>query len=222
MLLASWGVSIIAITAALGISGFALSLALKDTITNIISGLVLMISRPFEIGDRIEITEIGVWADVIEIGVRSTTVVTRDNRMVIVPNSVVVDNSVVNYSRPDPSYRLQADLGIGSGVDIESVVKEIQEAARGVEGVMADKPVDVLFIGFGDSSNTFRVRWWLESYKDKRRVTHQVLSAIQAAADKYQIDMPLPTYAVENQITIKPEKLDQLSKTLKDSEDSPE
>jgi small-conductance mechanosensitive channel len=221
MLLASWGVSLLAIMAALGISGFALSLALKDTITNIISGLVLMISRPFEIGDRIEITEMDLWADVTDIGVRSTTVLTRDNRMVIVPNSLVVDNSVVNYSRPDPSYRLQADVGIGAGMDIESVVKLIHEAVRSVEGVMPEKSVDVLFIEFGDSSNTFRIRWWVESYTDKRRVTHQVLTTIQKAADKYKIDMPIPAYAVDNQISINPEEFDQLNKKRPDP-DKPE
>ena len=129
---------------------------------------------------------------------RTTKIITRDNRMVIIPNSAVVDNNVVNYSLPDPTFRLQTDIGIGAGEDVGQIVRILKDAVEQVDGVLADKAVDILFTGFGDSSNTFRVRWWVASYADKRRVTHQVCTAIQEAAVKEGINMPNPTYTLDS------------------------
>ena len=123
---------------------------------------------------------------------RTTKAITRDNRLVIIPNSLVVDNYVINYSEPDPSIRLQTDIGIGSGENIDELVQVLQDAVRQVEGVLANKNVDVLFTEFGDSSNTFRVRWWVSSYADKRRVTHRVCTVIQEVVTKEGIEMPNP------------------------------
>ena len=79
--------------------------------------------QPFRIGHRIEIEEIDTWGDVVEIGTRTTKIRTRDNRMVIVPNSTIGNNQVVNYTFPDPRYRIQVDIGIGYGTDIKTVRK---------------------------------------------------------------------------------------------------
>ena len=198
VLLNHFGVNMLAISAALGLSGFAIGLAAKDTITNIISGLVIMFDHPFTIGERIEVPDLDTWGDVIEIGVRTTKVITRDNRQVVIPNASIVDNNVVNYSLPDPSYRLETDIGVGSNEDISRVVRLFKEAVEEVEGVLAEKPVDVLFIGFGDFSNTFRIRWWVPSYADKRRVTHRVSTVIQEVANKEGINMPYPTYVLDS------------------------
>jgi len=192
ILLGSFGVNILAVSAALGLGGFAIALAAKDTIANVISGFVLMFTQPFQIGERIDIPAVGTWADVVEIGMRTTKAITRDNRLVIIPNSLVVDNYVINYSEPDPSIRLQTDIGIGSGENIDELVQVLQDAVRQVEGVLANKNVDVLFTEFGDSSNTFRVRWWVSSYADKRRVTHRVCTVIQEVVTKEGIEMPNP------------------------------
>jgi small-conductance mechanosensitive channel len=202
VLLAAFGIDVLAVSAALGLSGFAIALAAQDTISNIISGLVIMIDHPFSIGDRIDVPALGTWGDVVEIGMRTTKAVTRDNRLVIIPNTSIVDANVTNYSLPDPTYRLQTDIGIGSGESIPDIVRILTEAVRGVDGVLPDKNVDVLFTGFGDSSNTFRVRWWVATYADERRVTHQVCSAIQDVATKEGIDMPYTTYTLDNQVMI--------------------
>ena len=214
--LAYFGVSLLAITAALGLTGFAISLSLKDTISNIISGIVLMIDQPFKIGDRIDIPVLDEWGDVVTIGIRSTSVVTRDNVLVVVPNSSVVDSNVTNYSRPDPSYRLQTDIGIGTEMDIPKVLQVLKDAVREVDGVMKDKPVDVLFIAFGDSSNTFRVRWWVKSYTQKRSMSHSVNTAIQKAATKEGIDMPYTTFSLENQLKINGDDIAEIAKSFKD------
>ncbi len=210
-----FGVDVLAISAALGLSGFALALAAKDTITNVISGFVLMVSQPFKVGDRIDVASLGSWGECVEIGIRSTNVLMRDNRLVIVPNSAIVDNTVVNYSRPDTTYRLQTDIGIGYGVDIPQISQMIKDTVAKVDGVLPDKNIDVWFTEFGDSSNTFRVRWWVNSYAKKRRSTHDVNTAIQQLSEQLPIDMPNPTFTLDNKISFADVELEGVARALK-------
>jgi small-conductance mechanosensitive channel len=211
-------INVLSISAALGLTGFAVALAAQDTIANIISGLVIMFDGPFKIGDRIEVSGLDTWGDVVEIGIRSSKVLTRDNRLVIVPNSTIVDSAVVNYSLPDTTYRLQSDIGIGYTMDIAKVQVLIKDTVRQLESVLPDKPVDVWFTEFGDSSMTFRVRWWVASYAEKRRSTDSVNAAIQELAEREGIDMPNPTYALENKVTMSDEDVQKIAKALKDIE----
>jgi len=214
VLLGHFGVSALAIMATLGLTGFALALALKDTITNIISGFIIMATQPFVVGDRIEVSAIDAWADVVDIGYRSTTCVTRDNREVVVPNGNIVDNTIINYSRPDTSYRLQTDLGVGGDMDVGMVVKTLMETVGNVEGVMKEKPVNILFTEYGESTMTIRVRWWIENFADKRAVTHRVMTAIQDVAEKENIDMPDPAFIHDTKLSISDDELDKMSTKL--------
>jgi small-conductance mechanosensitive channel len=186
----------VALTAALGLGGFAFSLAARDTIADAIAGFIILVDRPFRIGDRIEIQGVGTWGDVTDIGLRTTRIRTRDNRMVIVPNSVIGANQVINYTYPDPRYRIETQVGIGYGTDIERARQVIADAVRGVEGVIPDKPVDALYAEMGDSAMIFRVRWWIESYADTRRVEDRVHTALQHALDEAGIESPFPTQSV--------------------------
>ena len=191
-----FGVNVTGLTAALGIGGLALGLAAQDTLADAISGFTILMDQPFRVGDRIEIQGLETWGDVVEIGTRTTKIRTRDNRMVIVPNSTIGKSQIVNYTYPDPRYRVQIDIGIGYGTDIEKVRQIIVDTVRGVEGILPDKPVDALYNEMGDSSMTFRVRWWIESYEDTRRIYDRVNTALQKALDEAGIDMPFNTYDV--------------------------
>jgi len=192
MLLTHWGINITAAMTALGIGGLALSLAAQDTLADMISGFIIMLDQPFRIGDRIEISGLDTWGDVVEIGTRTTKIRTRDNRLVIVPNSKISNSQVVNYTYPDPRYRVQIDIGIGYGMDIEKTRKIIIDAVEKVDGILKDKPVDALYNEMGDSSMIFRVRWWIESYEDTRRIYDRVNTALQIALDGENIVMPNP------------------------------
>jgi small-conductance mechanosensitive channel len=101
------GFNISALLTAIGIGGLAISLAAQDTIANMISGVIILTDQPFRTGDRIEIQELNTWGDVVSIGLRSTRIRTLDNRLVVVPNSRISNNQVVNYTFPDPQYRIQ-------------------------------------------------------------------------------------------------------------------
>jgi small-conductance mechanosensitive channel len=191
-----YGINLTAVLGAVGIAGLALSLAAQDTLADVIAGYTILIDRPFRVGDRIEITDLGTWGDVVEIGQRTTRIRTRDNRMVIVPNSTIAKSQVVNYTFPDPTYRIQMDIGIGYGQDIERVRQIIVDTVREVPGVLSDKPVDALYNEMGESAMTFRVRWWIQSYEDTRHFYDRVNTALQNALDQAGIESPFTTYDI--------------------------
>ncbi len=196
ILLSHFGINVTALVAALGIGGLALSLAAQDTLSDAIAGFIILADRPYRVGDRIEIQGVGTWGDVVEIGLRTTRIRTRDNRMVIVPNSMIGRNQVINYTYPDPRYRIETHVKVAYGSDIDTVRRTIIEAVRGVEGVLPDKSVDALYIEMGDWAMVFRVRWWIESYVDTRRVYDRVNTALQEALDEAGIEMPYPTHSL--------------------------
>jgi small-conductance mechanosensitive channel len=139
---------------------------------------------------------LGTWGDVIDIGLRTTRIRTRDNRMVIVPNSIIGSNQVINYTYPDPQYRIQTHVGVAYGTNIEAARQVMIQAVRHVAGVLQDKPVDALYIEMGNSAMIFRVRWWIESYIDTRRMFDRVHTALQEALDEAGIESPYPIQEV--------------------------
>ena len=196
MLLDYFDIEVSGFVATLGIGSLAIALAAQATLSDTISGFVIMIDRPYRIGDRIELLDLNTWGDVTDIGLRSTRIRTLDNRMVIVPNSVISKSLVVNHSYPDPLYRLQNHVGVAYGTDIEKARHVIIEAVKTVEGVLTDHPVDALFLEFGDSALIFRVRWWLDSYVDTRRMFDHVNTAIYKALNEADIEIPFPQRVV--------------------------
>ncbi len=200
ILLSHFDVNVSGLVATLGIGSLAIALAAQATLADTISGFVIMLDRPFSIGDRIEIQDLDTWGDVIDIGLRSSRVRTRDNRMVIVPNSVMAKSLLVNYTYPDTTYRIQIELPISYGADVEHARETIIEAVRGVEGVEPDRKVEALFLHFGDSGMIFRVRWWLDSFVDTRRMFDSVNTAIIKALDKAGIEIPNPVRDLNHKI----------------------
>jgi len=193
MLLSLYNINVNALIAALGVGGLALSLAAQDTLSNVISGIMIMLDQPFRVGDRIEIQRLGTWGDVIDIGLRSTRIRTRDNRLVIVPNNSISSDQIVNYSYPDPRYRIEIEIGIGYGQDIEQVRQILVDTVRQVDGVIPDKPVDALYVTMDPSAMIFRVRWWIHSYLDTRRMFDRVNTALQVSLDENGIKTPYNT-----------------------------
>ena len=191
ILLSYFGINVSSLTAALGIGGLAFSLAAQNTLADAIAGVIILIDQPFRVGDRIEIQGVGTWGDITEIGLRTTRIRTRDNRMVIVPNSILSQNQIVNYSFPDPRYRIQTHVYIPFGENVEKIRQLLIEAVRKVEGVLSDKPVDALYIDMTEGPIKFRMRWWIESYVDTRRMFDRVHTAIKETLDEAGIQSPM-------------------------------
>lgn len=195
-LLSQFGINMTAFAALIGLGGLAFSLAARDTIADAIAGVIILLDRPFRVGDRIEISAANTWGDVTDIGLRTTRILTRDNRLVIIPNSLISKNEIINYTYPDPNYRIQTHVGIAYDTDINEARTVMRDAVRQVPDVLENKPVDILYNDMGDSAMIFRVRWWIETYADTRRITDKVHSALQRELDAAGIDMPFPTQSV--------------------------
>ena len=203
ILLDHFNIEISGLVATLGIGSLAIALAAQAALADTISGFIIMIDRPYRIGDRIEILELDTWGDVTDIGLRSTRIRTRDNRMAVVPNSVISKSLVVNHSYPDDKYRLQIELGIAYGTNLERARKIMIQAVEKVEGVLTDRPVEALFLQFGESALMFRVRWWLDSYVDTRRMFDRVNTALYNALEEAGIEIPNPQRDVNFKINQK-------------------
>lgn len=196
IMLSYFGIDITAFAAALGIGGLAISLAAQDTLADAIAGFLILLDQPFRVGDRIEIAGLGTWGDVVEIGTRSTRIRTRDNRLVIVPNSAIAKDQIVNYTYPDPRYRVQIEIGIDYKSNLKLARETAIQAVRSVDGVLADKPIDALFVDFGESTIVFRIRWWIDSYIDTRRMFDKVNEALLNAFQEANIKMPNTTFDI--------------------------
>jgi MscS family membrane protein len=195
-LLSLFGINMTAFAALLGITGLAFSLAARDTIADAIAGVIILVDQPFRVGDRIEIAAANTWGDVTDIGLRTTRILTRDNRMVIIPNNLIAKNEIINYTYPDPNYRIETHVGVAYHTDIERARQVMRDAVRTVPTVLADKPVDVLYNDMGDSAMIFRVRWWIQTYADTRRITDQVHTALQIGLDQAGIVTPYPIQSI--------------------------
>ncbi|MEK6221940.1 MAG: mechanosensitive ion channel [Chloroflexota bacterium] len=213
ILLGHFNIEISGLVTTLGIGSLAIALAAQAALSDTISGFMIMIDRPFRIGDRIELQDLSTWGDVVDIGLRSTRIRTRDNRMVIVPNSTIAKSLIVNHSFPDSKYRIQMEIGVEYGVDLEEVRQILITAVEKVSGVDENKPVEALFLHFGDAALIFRVRWWIESYVDTRRMFDKVNTAMYNALTKAGIDIPYPQREVS--LRVLDRDIENISKAIK-------
>jgi small-conductance mechanosensitive channel len=183
--LTHFGVNITGFAVFLGIIGLALSLAGRDVLADIISGALILVDRPYRIGDRIDLPGLNSWGDVVDIGMRSTRILTLNNRMVIVPNSQIGKEQIVNYNYPDPSYYDTTDIVIAYDNDVEQVGQLLVDTVRQVEGVQKEREIDALLMEFTENQMVFKVGWWIASYDDlfpiHDRVSRAVIQAMKDA-----------------------------------------
>lgn len=198
--LSHFEVDVSALVATLGIGSLAIALAAQAALDDTISGFIIITDQPYRIGDRIEILDLDTWGDVVDIGLRSTRIVSEDNRMIVVPNSVIGKSLVVNHSYPNTQYRIEVPVGVAYGTDIEHARRVIVEAVKGVEGVVPDRPVEALFHEFADSALVFNVRWWIEFAVERPQMFDRVNTAIYAALNEAGIEIPFPQRDVNHKI----------------------
>ena len=162
--------------------------------------MLILIDQPYRVGDRIEINELNTWGDVIAIGTRTTRIQTPDHRMVIVTNSKIGKSQIVNYSYPDPHYRLQVDYLVSDQRDLEEMRQTMIDTVNEIEGVLKERPVNALVQEIGAGSVRFRVRWWIDSYTDTRDIFDRVntamyyrfkTSGIKLASESYDLNINL-------------------------------
>jgi small conductance mechanosensitive channel len=155
--LAQFGVQTASILAVLGTAGLAVGLALQGTLSNVAAGFMLLILRPFKIGDYIDAE--GVAGTVEEIGLFTTEFVTFDGLYLVVPNGQIWTKAIVNYSRL-PTRRLDIAVGLSYGDDIEEAQTVLMDLMMGDERVLKEPQPQVMVMALADSSVNLNLRCW--------------------------------------------------------------
>jgi small-conductance mechanosensitive channel len=197
LLLDHFGFDISAITI-IAVLIFLIYIPAQDVLSDAINGFIILFDQPFRVGDRIKTPSMETWGDVVDIGTRTTRIKTYDNRLVVIPNSDIANQQLDNYTYPDPTYRMQLDIGIQYGTDVLQVQEIITKAVSGIEGVLEGKLVEVLLIEFGESGLIFRVRWWVVTQSDFYIMSDRVNLAMIDALGKADIEISFTSFNVIN------------------------
>lgn len=182
------------LVAGLGIGGIAIGFGLQDIINNFISGILILLQQPFEIGDRIEVSDFG--GTVLNISVRATELKTWDGRIVIIPNGDVYSSSVVNYSK-SVHRRVSLTVGVGNDSDLDKVARITHQVITGLPGVLKDPPPAVTFRNFGESSIDFTLLFWTDTIEvGINDAQDAAIKALKEVFDREGIDLPYPTLSI--------------------------
>ena len=179
----------------LGLSGVAIGFAFRDIIQNFLAGILLLLAEPFRIGDQIVLDSFE--GTVEEIQIRATLIRTYDGRRVVVPNSRLFVNTVT-VNTAYAARRLEYDVGIGYGDDIERARRVVLDTLRAVPDVLRDPAPDALVVDLADSSIKIRVRWWVKPPRQMDALSSQdrVLTDVSRALVAAGFDLPFPTQQV--------------------------
>jgi small-conductance mechanosensitive channel len=185
------GVDISSVVVVAGVLGLGIGLGLQGLVNDFVSGVILLVERPVKVGDRIELGELA--CNVIKISPRATTIRTNDNVTMIVPNSHFVTKPVINWSHHEPDVRMRVSVPVAYDSDPEQVRRVLLEAAERCQGVLRDRPPDVLFDQFGDSALVFTLRVWTRDLASRPGALRSELNfAILAALREAGIEVPFP------------------------------
>lgn len=188
MILGTLGVETTSLAAVLAAAGFAIGMAMSGMLGNIAAGVMLLLFRPFKVGDYVDAG--GVTGTVYEIGLFTTAFDTPDNRRIIVPNSSIFGGTIENVSY-HATRRVAIDVGTDYGADIDKAREVMLAAAKGTEHVLTDPAPAIVLSGLGGSSIDWSVRVWVNS-GDFWAVKDQLTRNVKYALDEAEIGIPFP------------------------------
>jgi small-conductance mechanosensitive channel len=168
--------------------GFGLQYIAAD----IASGFILLFERPIRVGDRITIGEDE--GDVKSINLRTTLVMTNDRIAIIVPNSRLVSQRVINWSYGDPRARIAIPISVATTSDVKVVTETLLLAAEGIDNVLTDPPPKVQFLRFGDYSLDFRLLVWTRQPSRHPQIKSDINYRIERLFRERSIEIPFPTH----------------------------
>ncbi|MBL0712363.1 MAG: mechanosensitive ion channel family protein, partial [Desulfosarcina sp.] len=190
------GINVMPFIAGAGVVGIAIGFAAKDTLSNLIAGVLLIIDRPFEVGDRIEVWSAPAgsasWGDVIDIGLRATKIKTTDNIVIIIPNNEIMMRDIVNYTIHTAQIRVRVNIGIAYEANIHKAKEIIIDIARRMDWAAATPPPKVVVRNFGDSSVDLQLRVWIKEARRRMDTISFVIDHVKEAFDQAGIEIPYP------------------------------
>lgn len=193
-----------------GVAGLAIGLALQGTLSNTFAGVVLSFRKKIQIGNWIETN--GYSGEVIDINLKDFTLKEADNNMVVIPNKLILENPLKNYSLTT-KMRIALTCGVGYESDLEEVEKLTKETiANTFDQVESMDDVEFYFTEFGDSSINYLCRFWIdaESMLEKLRAKNKAIIEIKKAYEKAGINIPFPirTLQFDNKLKLDKTSID--------------
>lgn len=182
------GIATTSFIAVLGAAGLAVGLALQGSLANFAGGVLILLFRPFKVGDFIDGS--GHAGTVKEISIFHTIMTTPDNKTVIVPNGALSNGSITNFST-QPTRRVEVTFGIGYGDDLKKAKEVVEATIRADERVLAEPAPVVVISSLGDSSVNILSRCWVNS-ADFFPVTWDLTENVKLAFDEAGISIPFP------------------------------
>jgi small conductance mechanosensitive channel len=186
--LQSLGVPTTSVMAVLGAAGLAIGLALKDSLSNIASGVMLIVQRPFHVGDFVQAA--GLEGTVDQIRVFQTKLRTTDNRVVVVPNSLITTAPIINFTA-NPQRRIDLAVGVGYEDDLKAARAVLLEVAAANPLVLAAPPPEALVTTLGESSVNLELRAWVNT-SDYGNARSELTAAVRDGLVKRGLNIPYP------------------------------
>jgi len=184
------GIPLTTITVVVGVLGVGISFGLQNLVGNFVAGVVLLLESPVRVGDFI--TAGSIEGTVTELGFRSTRILTNDNITLIVPNSNLINDTVINWSHGDPKVRIRVPVGVAYGTDPQRVAQSLLSTCEGVSAALVDPPPEVWLQEFGESSLDFELRVWTRQTRRHEQLRSELNYAISAALARDGIEIPFP------------------------------
>lgn len=186
-----WQVNLAPLFASAGIVGIAIALAAKDTLANFFGGISVFMDRAYKVGEYI-ILESGERGEVVEVGIRSTKIQTRDDVMITVPNGIMANSKIINESAPQPRFRIRIDIGVAYGTDLDMVEDLLLQIANDNNQVVKQPAPRVRLRTFGDSAVNFQLLLWIRDPREKGRQTHLLLKEVYRVFNESKVSIPFP------------------------------
>ncbi|WP_425060280.1 mechanosensitive ion channel family protein [Sporomusa carbonis] len=195
ILLQTFGISIAPILTALGVGGLAVALALQDTLSNLFSGLHILLSKQIKAGDYVKLST-GEEGNVVDISWRNTIIKALGNNLIIVPNQKIASTIITNYHMPDKELSVLVAVGVSYASNLEHVEKVTIEVAKEVMSEIAGsienfEPV-IRFHTFGDSSINFNVVLRVKEFVDQYLIKHEFIKRLHVRYNQEGIEIPFP------------------------------
>lgn len=191
IVLAKLKIDISAFVVSLGVGSLAIALAAQESISNMISGFVIMIDRPFRIGDRIRYADNQV-GDVVEIGIRSTKIQDFDNNIVVIPNNEIVKYRLINFTYPSTLTRVVIDVGVAYGSDIEKVKEILLNSVADDPELSKQKEPAVYLVNFGAYSLDFKLITFTDHYSNAWDMQCRLREKVYKNFREAGIEIPFP------------------------------
>jgi len=190
-----WGLNLGNLLTALGVSSLVIGLALQEPLGNLFNGVALLMAKPFQKGDWVQIGEEA--GKVKEFNWRSVKLINRFNEVIIIPNNTLAKEKIKNLSRPSRIHAELITVGFSYNDKPTKVKKVLLEIAHNTEGVLANPSPVPLTLSYDDFYINYGLKFYIKDFEDQILLKDRIMTQIFAAAEKSQLNIPFPISEVK-------------------------